>query len=439
MLKRAISQAPEFARMFVRGEISNLSRPASGHVYFTLKDDRSRLRVVMFASRARLLRFQLQDGMNVVVQGGIDIFERLGDYQLYAESAEPDGLGALYLAFEQLKERLEREGLFAATRKRALPPFPTRIALVTSRTGAAVRDMITTLSRRYPLAQLYVVPVAVQGEEAPVQIARGIELVWRYRLADVMIVGRGGGSLEELFAFNSEVVARAIAASPIPVVSAVGHETDTTIADFVADVRAATPTAAAELVAPDIRELQARVTVAEQRLRRVTLNLVAGLRDRLQRAEQSRALIDPLRYLGRLHERIDRIEPRLRLSLRELVEQRAKAVNSFELRLARHSPREQITLLRLRLDRLQERQWHAVQKSLERAERGVQQAITSLELLSPLAVMKRGYAVTYRAMQSAVITSVSQVQPGDSLHVQMIDGWLDCQVWGVYDRDESSK
>ncbi len=439
MLKRVIQTSPELAQLSVRGEVSNLSRPASGHVYFTLKDDKARLRVVIFASRVRLLKFQLRDGMNVIVQGNIDVFERLGDYQFYAETAQPDGLGELYLAFEQLKEHLQQEGLFAQERKQSLPLYPGRIALVTSATGAAVRDMVITLSRRYPNAHVYVVPVAVQGEDAQRQIAQGIEIVWKNQIADVMIVGRGGGSLEELFAFNSEIVARAIAASPIPVISAVGHETDTTIADFVADVRAATPTAAAELVAPDRRELLERITGLAQRIRRFITMYVERQSIRLQHVTESRALMDPMHRISILHERVDRLEPRLRLLLKQAVEGGTNTTNQLELRLARHSPRERIFLLHVQLDRLEERQRREMKDRLEYAELTVQRLISSLELLSPLAVMKRGYAVMYRAHGDTMVTSATQVQPGDSLHVEMTDGWLDCQVWGVYENDEHPK
>ncbi|MCI0183138.1 exodeoxyribonuclease VII large subunit [Sulfoacidibacillus ferrooxidans] len=439
ILKRVIQSSPDLSQIFIRGEISNVSRPVSGHLYFTLKDDRARLRVVMFASRAKLLQFQMRDGMNIIVQGSIDVFERLGDYQFYAENAQPDGLGALYLAFEQLKERLDKEGLFSPQRKRPLPVYPKRIALVTSATGAAVRDMIITLSRRYPIARVYVIPVAVQGEDAPKQIAKGIELVDHYNLADVIIVGRGGGSLEELFAFNSEIVARAIAATQLPIISAVGHETDVTIADFVADVRAATPTAAAELVAPDIRELHSRIDMFEQSMQtRISMH-IGRLQQRVDYLAEHRMLKDPMRMVSVLHERIDRLEPRLRLSLRDTVERGIKITTQLELRMARCSPNGQVSLMRVRLDTLQERQLRAIQKRLEIADQTINRLISSLELLSPLAVLKRGYAVTYRAAEHGVITSVGQVQPGESLHIKFIDGWLDCQVWGVYEDDETSK
>ncbi len=437
LLKQLVQEAPDLAHLTVRGEVSNISRPASGHLYFTLKDERARLRVVMFAGKARFLRFAPRDGMSVIVQGAIDIFERSGDYQLYAEAVQPDGLGALYLAYEQLKERLQTEGLFDHSRKRSLPLYPERIALVTSATGAAVRDMITTLARRYPLAQVLVVPVAVQGEDAPRQIAEGISMVSGRGLADVMIVGRGGGSFEELFAFNTEVVARAIAAAPIPVVSAVGHETDTTIADFVADVRAATPTAAAELATTDVRDIDVRLTNAEHRLSTAVANILSQGAERVARLSQSRVLSEPERMVFSLHERLDALERDLRVHLRARVDGSVRVVSGLELRLARQSPTARLGAQRARLDSLSTRQEHALRRFLDGRETRLAQATTSLELLSPLAVMKRGYAVVVASATRRAITGVNEVQPGDAVHVQLTGGWLDCQVWGVHGDDES--
>ncbi|MHB1629222.1 MAG: exodeoxyribonuclease VII large subunit [Bacilli bacterium] len=437
LLKQLVQDSPELARLTVRGEVSNISRPASGHLYFTLKDERARLRVVMFAGKARFLRFAPRDGMSVIVQGAIDIFERSGDYQLYADAVQPDGLGALYLAYEQLKERLQAEGLFEHGRKRALPPYPGRIALVTSGTGAAVRDMITTLARRYPLARVLVVPVAVQGEEAPRQIAEGIALVSKWRLADVMIVGRGGGSFEELFAFNTEAVARAIADSAVPVVSAVGHETDTTIADFVADVRAATPTAAAELATADARDIEVRLANAEHRLQSAVAKTLIQCADRVERLSQSRVLAEPGRTIFSLHEQVDALERGLGAGLRTRVDGRVRAVSGLELRLARQSPAARLGAQQARVDALASRQSHALRRVFDGRETRLARAATSLELLSPLAVMKRGYAVVMASATRRAVTGVNGVQPGDAVYVQLRDGWLDCQVWGVHDDDEA--
>lgn len=438
LLKDHIQSTATFTQVAVLGEVSNFSRPASGHLYFTLKDERARLRVVMFASKARFLRFHMRDGMRVIVQGGLDVFERTGDYQLYAEGVQPDGIGALYLAFEQLRDRLAQEGLFDPLKKRALPLYPKRIALITSATGAAVRDMITTLKRRYPLGDILIVPVAVQGDEAPRQIADAIALVCANQLADVMIVGRGGGSLEELYAFNTEVVARAIANASIPVVSGVGHETDVTIADYVADRRAATPTAAAELVSVDLSETASDLTQSEHRLAQALQRLLRQARERLDRAIASRSLRDPLWWLGTLEERVDRLESQLQHSLTTRVNLADRRLSALQVRLAARAPTLQLGVARSLLDELDRRLHAALRLQLERAESRLVRALDRLELLSPLAVMRRGYAAVIAPATKVVIGTIDAVQPGDSVHVQMADGWLDCQVWGVYEADEEA-
>ncbi len=435
-IKWAIQFDAELQNTSVQGEISNLSRPSSGHLYFTLKDERARLRVVMFASKARFLRFQMKDGMRVIVRGSLDVFERSGDYQLYADAVQPDGIGALYMAFEQLKAKLEQEGWFRAERKRALPTYPGRVALVTSATGAAVRDMITTLRRRYPLCAIVVVPVAVQGEEAPTQIAAGIRLVHERKLADVMIVGRGGGSFEELFAYNTEVVARAIIASEVPVISAVGHETDTSIADFVADVRAATPTAAAELVAPSRSELVIRVDHLRARMQAAQSRRLAASAERLQRLLEKRVLTDPMQRLSQFSEQVDRLEKQLKTLLHTHVQQGLRGLNHLELRLARVPLAKRVAQAEARVFARRADLERLLAKTFAANEDRLGRLLDKLTLLNPLAVMRRGYAVVYERDRRALVTTVDQVQLSDALRVELIDGWLECQVRGVHESDE---
>lgn len=439
LVKRLLEGAEELAGVTVRGEISNFNRPASGHLYFTLKDDKARLRVVMFAGKARFLRFSPEDGMRVVVSGSISVFERTGDYQLYAETVQPDGIGALFLAYRQLQERLAKEGLFDEGRKRPLPAFPARIALVTSGTGAAVQDMIITLRRRYPAARVLVVPVAVQGEEAPRQIAEAVSRVSLHRLADVMIVGRGGGSFEELFAFNTEQVARAIFSSDIPVVSAVGHETDVTIADFVADVRAATPTAAAELVSQHAVLLPERLETYERRMLAGAVNCLRRLSERVERAASSRTLAEPGRAIALYGQRIDEWERTLRSSLAVRLERRLRALSGLQIRLARQAPAERLRSVGIHLEALADRQARAVRRVLEAAAGRLEHDGVRLSLLDPLSIMRRGFAVVYRQPVGQVVTLVDAVQPGDSVHVRLSDGWLDCQVWGVHRVGEAER
>ncbi len=435
-IKNAIQGNADFQGIAVQGEISNYSQPASGHLYFTLKDDRARLRVVMFAGKARFLRFQMKDGMRVIVQGSLDVFERSGDYQLYAESVQPDGIGALYLAFEQLKEKLEAEGLFRADRKRNLPLFPMRIALVTSATGAAVRDMITTLKRRYPLGHLLVVPVAVQGEDAPRQIAEGIRLVSDGKLADVMIVGRGGGSFEELFAFNTEVVARAIAESSVPVISAVGHETDTSISDFVADVRAATPTAAAELVAPHLPDVLSHVDHLTKRMQGSLDALITMKRERLNRLQENRYFKDPTIKISQLAEEVDALEKQLGDLLYRKIQNDLRFFNQLELRLAKIPLDKRIAVNAAKTASLQNQLEKSMSNYLLLKEKSWERLVDKLSLLNPLAVMKRGYAVVFERDARTLVSSINQIQPGDTVSVEISDGWLDCQVWGVHEHRE---
>ncbi|OPG16471.1 exodeoxyribonuclease VII large subunit [Ferroacidibacillus organovorans] len=437
-VKTVLTRTPDLQNVSVRGEISNFSKPQSGHLYFTLKDALSRVKVVMFVSRTRALRVELRDGMSVVVKGSIDVFERSGEYQMYADEIVPDGVGALYIAYEQLKEKLQAEGLFEASRKHALPTFPTRIALVTSPTGAAVRDMLTTLGRRFPLTEVVIVPVAVQGAEASVQIAEGIRLISDHNLADVMIVGRGGGSFEELFAFSSELVVRAIASSRIPVISAVGHETDVTLADFVADRRAPTPTGAAELATPDGGALLHHLEQAQTRMTSTVTLHIKQAHARFERVASRQVLAEPLRAFDGFHQRVDHLERQLDGGVKGRISGAVRRLDGLELRLSKSAPFDRVAQMRRTLDHLTERHERALQRFLEAAHQRITRANAYLELLNPLGVLDRGYAVVQsRKKDEQVITSIAQVQPGDAVTLRMMDGTLDCQVWGVFD-DEAT-
>jgi len=425
-IKLLLERDPQLQDVWVRGEISNFTHHSSGHMYFTLKDDQSRLKVVMFASYNRFLRFLPKNGTKAIVRGSISAFERDGAYQLYAREMQPDGLGSLYLAFEQLKEKLAQEGLFAAERKRPLPRFPKRVGVVTSPTGAAIRDICITIRRRYPQADIVLAPAIVQGVEAPLSIVTGIRNLNRHADIDVMIVGRGGGSIEELWAFNEEQVARAIAHSAIPVISAVGHETDVTIADFVADVRAATPTAAAELAVPHYLEWQQRVQQLETRGLRAMRQLVAQERKRLQSLAQSYAMRQPQRRLEEASQRLDQAQSRMRQAMRQLMRLRREryvrlAEQIRRYRLADHlkEREEKVRTLRLRLD---ERMNAALkQRKLEFASR-----LAHLDAVSPLKVMQRGYSLVYSGDQ--LVKSVEQFATGDELMVRLSDGSATARV-----------
>lgn len=388
-LKSILDNDRILRNVWIKGEISNFKHHSSGHLYFTLKDQTSSVKTVMFRSKAGGLIFRPENGMRVLVRGYVTVFPRDGVYQLYAEELEPDGRGSLHLAFEQLKKRLEAEGLFDKSQKKPLPPFPQRIGLVTSPTGAAIRDLLNVMRRRNPRLHIIIVPVAVQGDEAPNQIAQGIAGINQWarmtegRRVDVIIAGRGGGSLEDLWAFNTEVVARAIRASSIPVVSAVGHETDVTIADFVADLRAPTPSAAAELVVPDLTEINRTLDSLGQRLFQGLRHQFVLKQKRLEAVLQRGGLTRPKDRIYQLSQIVDSLD-------RELKVRAQKALEAHQARLGGLA--------------------------------------AQLQALSPLATLGRGYSLTLRSDNRRRLNSVSGLQPGDRVVSILADGELDCTI-----------
>ena len=384
MIRDLLQGALELQGVWVRGEISNYRRHTSGHLYFTLKDDAASVRCVMFRSRASRMKFEPEDGMAVLVYGSVSVYERDGQYQLYVDDIQPDGIGSLYKAYLQLKARLEAEGLFEDALKRRLPALPRRVGVVTSIKGAAVRDIINIARRRHPGVRLVLCEVLVQGEAAPDDIVRGLEMVVQVPEVDVVILGRGGGSIEELWAFNSEKVARAIRACPVPVVSAVGHETDFTIADFAADVRAPTPSAAAELVVPDAEETCARTIV---------------LRDRSKQA------------------------------ISRMLAERRYALASLVSRPVLRRPEDLVNERRQALDDLLKDALSWTRRFVENKDAQVRSAVGRLEALSPLKILARGYAICSDA-SGKLLKSVWAVDLGDGVGVRLSDGSLECVVKG---------
>lgn len=380
-----------FPDIWVAGEVSNCTRAGSGHLYFTLKDDTAQLKAVMWRTAAQRLKFDLRDGLQVIVNGAVEVYPPRGQYQIICQQMLPQGVGALELALRQLQEKLAAEGLFAAERKRPLPEYPRRVALITSAHGAAVRDMIQVLTRRWPLTDIVLLPVAVQGDGAAAQIARALQDVTRIPEVDVVIAGRGGGSLEDLWAFNEEIVARAIARCPIPVVSAVGHEVDVTIADLVADRRALTPSEAAELVVPDQLEVQ-------QQLQQWQRRLVQGLQ---QRAERARWQLD------------------------RLADKRCFA-----------RPIERIRDHEARLDDLQQRMQRAMRGCLQQSRQRLDAAAGQLDALSPLSVLNRGFSLTKRLPDGDLVRDVQSLQPGDRLSTLLASGEIISRVEEVRSDDE---
>ncbi len=415
-----------FPDIWVEGEVSNLRFPTSGHAYFTLKDANSQIRAVLFRSAGRALRFALQDGMHLVCRGRITVYEPRGDYQVIVEYAEPKGVGALQLAFEQLKERLAAEGLFDQARKRPLPFLSRRLGVVTSPTGAAIRDILQVARKRFPGIEIVVNPVAVQGDSAAGEIARAIEELNESGGFDVLIVGRGGGSLEDLWPFNEEIVARAIAASRIPVVSAVGHEIDYTIADFVADVRAPTPSAAAELVVRNRQDLLNRVKGLGER----TLQAMrTDLRDRRARVgAERRGLLDPTALVARAMQRRDDLEMRLRLAQANRLGAVRAAVEALKQEALLHSPVQRIRRGLTMLPQLRLRLHQRIQVALELWRRSLQEAVGSVHALSPLAILARGYSITRRWPGLTVLLAAADTVPGETVHIRLASGELLCEI-----------
>ncbi|MFA7892435.1 exodeoxyribonuclease VII large subunit [Pseudomonas putida] len=413
-----------FRSVWVEGEISNLARPASGHMYFTLKDSGAQVRCALFRQSATRVRQALRDGLAVRVRGKVSLFEGRGDYQLILDTVEPAGDGALRLAFEALKEKLGAEGLFSTDSKRALPAHPQRIGIITSPTGAVIRDIISVFARRAPQVELNLIPTAVQGREAIAQIVRAIRLA-DSRGFDALILARGGGSLEDLWCFNEEAVARAVAACKTPIVSAVGHETDVSISDFVADVRAPTPSAAAELLAPDNSGLQHRLDGLQRRL---TLRMQNRLvHDRLRLESLIRRLRHPGERLRQQAQRLDDLDMRLRRAFLHNLNQRRERLVRLETRLAAQHPGRTLALLGQRLDSLAERLPRAMRDVLKDRRQRFQAQLQTLQIVSPLATLARGYSILLDE-QGQAIHSAEQTRNGQRLTARLNEGELQVRV-----------
>ena len=409
--------------VWIEGELSNVAKPASGHLYFTLKDSAAQVRCAMFKPKVAALRFRPVDGMQVLLRARVGLYEPRGEFQLVAESMEPAGEGALQREFEQLKARLDAEGLFDAARKRPLPRYARRIGVITSATGAAVRDVLSVLARRWPLAEVEILPVPVQGREAPPAIVAMLRKASSSARYDVLLLTRGGGSLEDLWAFNEEAVARAIHASAVPVVSAVGHEIDFSIADFVADLRAPTPSAAAELLVPDavavdrhLRQLQQRLATLQQRQLQAHSQRVDHLLARLQAQR-------PQARLARDCERLLHLQRRLSAVVREQGQLRHTRLERLHARLLAQHPRARLSLLARRLVEQDQRLRRAVTHMLERRQTTLRHVGHALHAVSPLATLERGYAILFDA-NGQVLRSVQGVAPDSALRARLVDGEL---------------
>jgi exodeoxyribonuclease VII large subunit len=416
----------EFQDIWVTGEISGLKLATSGHYYFVLKERDAQVRCVAFRSAHRYWKFKPQDGLAVLARGRIEVYEVRGEYQLLVEMLEPQGLGALQLAFEQLKKKLAAEGLFAPDRKRPLPRFPRRIGIVTSPRGAAIADMVQILCRRFPGLHIRLYPALVQGEGSVEEVVRGIEYFSRTKWPDLVIVGRGGGSLEDLWTFNEEAVARAIAACTVPVVSAVGHETDVTIADFVADLRAPTPSAAAEMVVATREDLLERVATAQNKLKQGLRYRLAMLERRLRQQGIDRALGVLQRRVGRSLQRIDEQEYRMRERIRVAWDTRERARRGLESRLRRFDVRPRLAADRRRMEGAHAGMLQLLGIRMAQRRSAWEQARAKLEQLSPLRILERGYAIV--SNDSGIVKDASAAPVGSIVRVRLANGRLEADV-----------
>ena len=414
-----------FPSIWIEGELSNVARPRSGHWYFTLKDDSAQVRCAMFRNANMKVRFQPAEGMQVLIRAKVSLYEGRGDYQLIAEHMEEAGAGALQRAFEELKRKLAAEGLFAEESKHPLPAMPSHIAVVTSPTGAAIRDILTVFQRRFPAMAITVIPSAVQGNDAAPQIVKAIKQAEQLVDIEAIIVGRGGGSMEDLWPFNEDIVARAIAACPIPVISAVGHEVDFTIADFVADHRAPTPSAAAEILSPNQQELYSTLLGYQQMLHRL-------ISHRLQHHQQHfEHLRQRLRHPGeRLREqtqRLDDLDIRLRQAIQHHLHKASADLNQTREKLQQHTPINKIQRMNTLQQQLEQRLKGAITTRMQRLRQKLASSIAELDAYSPLATLKRGYAIVQTESQS-VVTSSRDVESGDVIHTRLAQGSLRCKV-----------
>jgi len=417
-----------FPLLWVEGEISNLAQPPSGHIYFTLKDRHAQVRCAMFRMKRQRLRFMPENGIQVLLRGRVGLYEGRGEFQLIAEHMEPAGEGALRRAFDALKEKLSAEGLFDTDVKKPLPAYPSQIGIITSPTGAAVRDILTVLKRRFPAAGVVIYPVQVQGNQAPSEIETMIRLAERRAECDLLIIARGGGSLEDLAAFNDESVARAIYATSLPIVSAVGHEIDFTIADFVADQRAATPSAAAELVSPDRIEVETQIDSLAGRLLRQFQQRLEKRGSKLQNLHNRLFNSHPGNRIMQWQQRMDELQQRLHHAINNDQRHRLALLNTLAMRFAAGTPVQELRQLVQRRAGLNKRLVYAIETLFEQHRLQLAKAAANLHALSPLATLERGYSITRRAEDGSVIQDATGVAVGERVETLLARGSLTCEV-----------
>lgn len=433
-IKKKFDTDPHLNRVFVRGEISNFKLHSRGHMYLTVKDDQTRVQAVMFAGNNRSLKFSPENGMKVLISGNIGVFEPYGQYQLYIQRMEPDGIGALYLAFEQLKDKLAKQGYFDEFHKKEIPAYPKHIGIVTSPTGAAVRDIITTIKRRYPIVDVTIIPVIVQGMYAKESIVSGIQEANKILGIDVLIVGRGGGSIEDLWGFNEEKVAMAIHQSAIPIISAIGHETDTTISDFVSDVRSPTPTGAAELAVPSQIELKEKLLKIDRSLTRSITTMLSTSIQQLKRLNQSYAFRYPEQLVNQKEQELDKQVERLNKALQLTIKNKQDTLVNDEKRLMSQHPERHIKNMNKQINQLQKQLQRHMEQTAARKSNLITNVIDKLSLLNPLEIMKRGYAIPYNQAGN-IIKFGTQTEKNQLIQVKLLNETLACRVEDIREDD----
>ena len=425
-IKYKFDKDPHLGRVYLTGEISNFRlRPT--HQYFSLKDENAIISATMFQSAFKKIQFRPEEGMKVLVIGKVSVFEKSGQYQINIEHMEPDGVGALYLAYEQLKKKLEAEGLFSLPKK-PIPQFPKKIAILTSESGAVIQDIQTTVARRFPIVQLVLYPTVVQGVHAVNSILKNLDLVEQEDY-DVVIIGRGGGSIEDLWAFNEEPVVRRVAELSIPVISSVGHETDTTLIDFVSDMRAATPTAAAEIATPVLMEIHQQLRNLQTRLEQALSRQLQIKRERMQALANASIFQNPERIYQVYQQRVDQLEMRLQQMMQQSVQQKRQQLVKYQHRLELGSPSRRVQTEKQALQYLAKRLEQAQGQLMKDKKQQFQRAIQQLDLLSPLKIMNRGYGILQQ--EETIIKSVDQLEVNQELTIQLVDGTVRSKVTSV--------
>ena len=425
-IKYKFDKDPHLGRVYLTGEISNFRlRPT--HQYFSLKDENAIISATMFQSAFKKIQFRPEEGMKVLVIGKVSVFEKSGQYQINIEHMEPDGVGALYLAYEQLKKKLEAEGLFSLPKK-PIPQFPKKIAILTSESGAVIQDIQTTVARRFPIVQLVLYPTVVQGVHAVNSILKNLDLVEQEDY-DVVIIGRGGGSIEDLWAFNEEPVVRRVAELSIPVISSVGHETDTTLIDFVSDMRAATPTAAAEIATPVLMEIHQQLRNLQTRLEQALSRQLQIKRERMQALANASIFQNPERIYQVYQQRVDQLEMRLQQMMQQSVQQKRQQLVKNQHRLELGSPSRRVQTEKQALQYLAKRLEQAQGQLMKDKKQQFQRAIQQLDLLSPLKIMNRGYGILQQ--EETIIKSVDQLEVNQELTIQLVDGTVSSKVTSV--------